>query len=267
VQASFISNTPSAVVTQTPVSSDAQPLIMISSNLVYSPSGNEYFTEWFGVVRNTGTVALCFVQVELSFQVQGTVVEETAGFADAPAYLSDIVVPCIPPGGIGIVYDNGFITTPPDLNDIDVLDILLEGHDYGDQVPHPLDPNLNNVMITEPYGAGTGYWGLVGDLQAVGTINNVLINAYPRDDAGLAYAKMIAVTLDTITTGSSWAFETTTANAPFTEYDAYVEFEPGAAAAAFQLGGSSESRAEKLALDEQRRTQKQALSERQAQAQ
>jgi hypothetical protein len=244
----------------TPFSAGAEPLTLVSSNLVFEPSGNEYFWEWYAAVRNDGPIALCHVQAEGTFEIGGIVAHETYGYADADAYLSAIEIPCIPPDGEGVVYDNGFVPTPPVLANIDKLTVVLEGTDYGDQVPHPLAPTVSSALVVETYGPGTGYFSLQGSVTANGTIYNVGMMVYPLSSTGLVIGQLMDFHLETFTTGAPWAYETTSVQEPFTEAHQYIDFLEGAEPAFSVFGTPPDSEAdEQRTLEQARRA---AIAER-----
>jgi hypothetical protein len=252
-----ITNTENADVSVTPFSVDAEPLSLVSSNLVYEPSAGEYYVQWFAVIRNDGPIALCHVQAEGSFEIGGLVVQETYGFADADAYLSQLEIPCIPPGGEGVVYDNGFVQTPPVLANIDKLTVVLEGADYGDQVPHPLAPTVSSATVVETYGAGTGFFSVQGSVLSTGTIYNIGMTVYPRSTSGLVIDQLMDHHLETFTTGSTWSYQTTSVEATFDEFHQYIDFLEGAEPA-FSVIGTPEP-SEQASLEHARRA---ALAER-----
>lgn len=66
------------------------------------------------------------------------------------------------------------------------------------------------LQLTEPFGSGTGYWAVAGNLTATGTIYNIGLYTYPVGFDQLVPARPSDIHLETLISGSIWQFETTT---------------------------------------------------------
>lgn len=231
-----VSNSPLATITVTPFSTTAEDLYLISSNFVVSPSGGEYFEQWWAVVGNAGIKTLCHIEAEVDFKIGGVLAAEHYGFADADRYQAGIDMPiaCIAPGEIGVVYDNGFVATAVAVDSITAIEVILEGQDYGTTVPHPLAPEVISGEVFEPYGTGTGFWAVRGAVyNGAGTIYNIGMSVYPMTSQSLAFDWLLDHHLETFSLGSTWNYETTATDIQsYVDYAQYIDFLPGS-------GGSS----------------------------
>lgn len=233
--AGFASNTPGAQVTQD-AQGAAEGLVVTSSRLVDEPSGNEYYQQWTGLMRNQGSQLICFPQVEAQFSGSGgTPIASHMTFASAPPYKvgsSSLTTPCLAPGEIGGFYANGFAPTPLDLNAITSITFTFDALALsGGEVPHPSAPTVSGLTLVESFGAGSGYWAATGSLAATATIYNIAVEVFPVWADGLVPDRLSDVHLDTLFSASSWAFETSTYEGEMATgaLHAYVDFIEGMA--------------------------------------
>jgi hypothetical protein len=222
------SNTPDATFTQL-VTGDVPDLFLLSSNLHQKPSGSQYFLEWYGEVANFGTKPACHVQLDLSFKSSdGTpLIPLRTTFADAEAYQSILIVPCIPPGKTGGMYTNNFEPALVPLTSIAKVDASLRGNVYPDAVPSPLAPQIASANIIDYYGDGTS-WSVAGTMKSTGDIYNILTSVYPINLDGLVVDQLSAVHLDALPQGMSWDFKTLSYDGPkFVKFLVFTDFLEG----------------------------------------
>ncbi len=205
----YVSNTPGATVTEVPAA-DVTGLTVVSSNLIDEASGGQYYQKWTGLIYNGTPKVVCYPKVSAKFFNSGTEVGSHLAFADTEPHLlpsSTLTASCLQPGSIGALYSNGFFSSP--LSSITEITFDVEGLVY-DSVPlHPAAPTFSGVALSEKFGVGSGYWAATGSLNAVSTIHNISIDVYPVGTDGLVPDKLIDANLDTVSAGSSYAFETT----------------------------------------------------------
>jgi len=212
---------PLATVSIEPFNQNSAGLTVISSNLLSRPSASQWYEQWFAVLANEGTSTLCYAQAEVDFVRAGVIVAEHYGYADAAAHgvIGDSSNPCIAPGEVGVVYSNGFADANVNAASVDEIQIIVVGIPSTDP-RHPHEPTRTS-MATEN-------WTVAGTATASGTIYNIGLDVYAYDDAGLVFERESDHHLETFYSGTTWDYETLSFEAAFTQYEAYIEFLPGA---------------------------------------
>ncbi len=209
----YVSNTPGAAVAES-TSSGLEGLTVVSSNFSDEASGSQYYQRWTGLLYNGTAKVVCFAKVTAKFfDAAGAEVGAHLSFADGPPHMlssSSLPASCLQPGTVGGLFSNGFSNAPISTNGIANITFEIDGS-AKDTVPlHPSAPKFSNVMLSEKYGSGSGYWAATGSLTAVATIYNIRIDVYPVGADGLVPDRLGDVHLDTLAAGSSYTFDTTT---------------------------------------------------------
>ena len=252
----YVSNTPGAAVAESP-SAGLEGLTVVSSNLTDEVSGSQYYQRWTGLLYNGTPKVVCFAQVTAKFfNSAGGEVGSHLTFADAPPHLltsGSLPSACLQPGTVGGLFSNGFFNAPLSAGGVANISFEIDGS-AKDAVPlHPSAPKFSSVMLTEKYGSGSGYWAATGSLTAVATIYNIGIDVYPVGADGLIPDRLGDTHLDTLTAGSSYAFDTTTyqgtpANAQLLAFSSFIDGAKSFAAMPPELESSVDTPEELAAL-------------------
>jgi hypothetical protein len=222
----FVSNTPGATVVDVGV--PAMPnLVLLSSNLLQEPTGGRFFQEWIGEVKNVGSSVVCGVEVTASMRnAAGQQLAVFDSFADAAPYqISDLplTIGCLAPGDTGTVYDNGFVPTAVEVGDVRRIEIAISALGGGGAFPAPHTPIVSSHVA--PVFTGFGVTGtLTGN---GGPIYNIGLDIFPRDATGLVFGWLIAVDLETLPPGGTFAFTTTSVPTSFSAYRVFPDFIDG----------------------------------------
>jgi hypothetical protein len=223
VAAGFVSNIPAAALEGE--SDPSTGVKIISSNLVQSPSGAQYFQQWYAELENTGTDIVCLLNINISFQDASSL--ERVGFTayiDARPYKtsSTLSTACMGPGEHAAMYSNGFGDALIDLNEIKTIAVTWNSLVRNDAIPHPLAPSVVSSAVA-------GNMWVAGSFQNdSGTIYNIGTTVFPRAASGLIIDQLKDFHLETFYLNDVWAFETASASQPFTEYMQFEDFIEGA---------------------------------------
>jgi hypothetical protein len=222
----FVSNTPSATVVD--VGASATPnLVLLSSNLLQEPSAGEFFQQWIGEVKNTGSTVLCGVDLEVSFRsASGAQLASFTPFTSAPPYsigTLPVTIGCLAPGDIATFYDNGFVSTTVDLTAVRRIETVFSA--LGSSGAHPA---LDAPIVSSHVAPVFGELGVEGTLTGtVSPIYNIGIDIFPRDASGLAVGWLIATDLDQLDPGGTFPFTTTGVSTSFSVYRVFTDFIDG----------------------------------------
>ena len=215
-------------------------LVLVSSRFSEKPSGDDYFRNWFGEVRNTGSKIHCYARVKVSLKdSSGTEIATFNPFADtAPFRLgtSTLSTPCLAPGGRGAFYANGFSTTAANVSSIRRIEVEFSSMESPEAVPDPVAPVLESAMVAS---TSLGY-RVSGTLRARETINNIGIDVYPLV-GGVPYEQLSATNLDEVAKGATWAYETRGITMPFTEFMQFPSYIRGPSTAFAPSAPSADS--------------------------
>jgi hypothetical protein len=238
----FVSNTPGATVVD--VGTPARPdLVLISSNLLQSPSGGQIFQQWIGEVKNNGAAVACGLLLDVTFRsASGSQLGLFTPFTAAPPYqLSglSVTINCLAPGEIGTFYDNGFVATPVDLGAVTRIETEITALGAGSAIPAPHTPIVAS-HVAQVFGRFAVEGTLTGN---AGAIYNIAIDVFPRDASGLVLGWLIDTDLEQLDPGGVFPFSTTGVATSFSLYRVFLDFIDGpkpaiaSAAPAFEMVG------------------------------
>jgi hypothetical protein len=225
---SFVSNVPGATVVS--VGNPPMPdLVLLSLNFLQTPSGSQYFQEWFGELENVGSSAICFPQIAVAYEGPSgaTLLTMNNSYADAASYTSTgatLPVPCIPPGEIGSFYQNNIADAAGSTSGVTTLAVTFASLTDADAVPDPNAPILTSTV--ESTSLGYEVSGTIA--ESTGTISNIGYRAYPRDATGLVMGHLQATDLGVITPSTPFSFTSEGLDTPFTQYREYTDYIEGA---------------------------------------
>ncbi|MBI5537800.1 MAG: hypothetical protein HY898_34060 [Deltaproteobacteria bacterium] len=206
---------------------DAQDVVLVSSNFLQKPSGGQYYQEWIGEVKNTGTKLLCHIQATVSLQTgTGQELAKLDGFANAPPYYSgtgSLMTPCAGPGVSGGLYSNNFGPSEVPLANVAKIVVTLGASVYPNMTPATAAPTIA-AQPAEVYGTGSGYWALKGKATATQSISNLSLKTFPYGPTGLLTGQLGATNLNGMAAGSSWDFESTAVQTKFTQWMVFADF-------------------------------------------
>ncbi len=204
-------------------------LALLSLNFVQSPSGSQYYQEWFGEVENVGSSAICYPQIAVAYEGPSgaTILAMNNTYADAASYTSTgstLSAPCIPPGKIGSFYQNNIADAAGSTSGVTTLAVTFGSlADASAETPDPNAPTLTSTVESTNLG-----YGLSGTIaESVGTISNVGYRAYPRDATGLVIGHLQATDLGVITPSTPFSFMSEAIDTPFTQYRDYADYIEG----------------------------------------
>lgn len=219
----FLSNTRNAIVVD--VGTPATPTIkLIRSNLLQERLVEQVFQQWLGEIRNDGATTICQVHAEVRFENASS--EQLAVFEPHTSASPHIKpggsrsIACIPPGQIGSLYDNGFVTSAVTLSEVTQIAVAFTFTSDSDAVPAPQAP-----LITSYVESGFRVEGTLTGRE--GAIHGILLEFYPLNARGLVVDWLIDLHLDTLEPGARVSFSSLSALSPFTEYRSYVQFGDG----------------------------------------
>ncbi len=211
---------------------DTDKIFFSSSNFKQDVSGSEYFQEWYGETRNDSAAPLCLVEVVIDFRnASGTSLASFKAYSAAEAHQTSgtLSTACMPPGGYGAYYSNGFAPSMVNVSEIATIDVTFGGLARPQAVPHPLAPVITSGMLVERFGTGSNLWAVEGIVtNNAGTIYNVAMDVFPKI-GGLVVDRLGDHHLDTFLQGTTWNYQTTTTEGTYTEYHQYLSFIEGAA--------------------------------------
>lgn len=259
----FVSNTPGATVVD--IGQPPRPgAVLISSNVLQEPSRGQVFQQWIGEVKNIGSTLLCFVHIDVALQdTAGATVATFSAFAYGAPYMVSgltVSVPCIAPGQIGSLYDNGFVASSADLTRVTRIAVRFSDTSGGGVVPAPHAPQISSHVEMSP-----GESEVAGTLTGVGgPVYAIAITAFPRDPSGLSIAYLFGAALDTLQPGAVVPFHTIGAAVGFTDYRQFVDFIDGVRPAV--AAPSSPEARQAFDRETMRRAQDDAVRARLAQA-
>ena len=227
----FVSN-PANVTVRDDTPAPKLALTLVSSNLTQSPSGSDYYQEWYAEVMNTGNEVICYPQVDAKFldSASATVIHFNA-FADADPYKNpqgtlNLVSSCLKPGAVGVFWSNN-LGAAVSINTVATLSVTFSNlSGASSYVPHPDSPKITAAM-PQP-DLGPTYYALAGTaVNGPALINNVELKVYPKSAAGLVIGHLAAFHMQNYNAGESWSFKTDDVESAFTQYHAYLSFIDG----------------------------------------
>lgn len=190
-------------------------------NIVVNDTGS--LTEALVVIRNNDpVVALC--------SVSGTIGLLDANGAGLGSFfvsydsrvmqIYDIVLTCIPPGGIGLGYGNA--SGAARLEAVAEIQYQFNGSGYEGVVPYG-DVRNENMEIVDPYGDGS-YWVVSGTLRVVSdTILNPSFTVFPKV-GGRPIDKLSDINLGTYGPGRRIDYRTTSAQTMFSDFWSALDY-------------------------------------------
>jgi hypothetical protein len=224
----FVSNVPGA--TAVDVSNPKVPgLVLLSVNFLQQPSGGQEYEEWLGEVMNTGSTPVCNVSIDLTYEDASgnAVVTPLTSYAFADPYTaagSTLSIPCIPPGGVGSFWTNGFAAA--EQSTANVTTIAVKFGTFADPAakPDPAAPTVTSQVMSKAIG-----YVISGTMaESAATVNNVGVRFFPRDPLGLVLAEFPVTDLGTLSPGAPYPFSTSGISTPFTQYRGYASYIEGA---------------------------------------
>jgi hypothetical protein len=223
----FVSNTPGATVVD--IGQPATPnAVLISSNLLQSPSGSQVFQEWLGEFKNTGSTLLCQVQLQVTLQdASGATLATFSPFAYGAPYMAGgltVSIPCVEPGQIASFYDNGFVPSAVDLPRVSRITVDFSSTGGSGVIPAPHAPQLGSHV-----DMSLGEYDVAGSMTGVGgPVYAISLTAFPRTPSGLAIAYLFHAQVSTLQPGVVQLFNTIGTTATFADYRLFVDFIDGA---------------------------------------
>ena len=172
---------------------------------------------------------VCQVSLNLTYEgASGAIATPSTVYASADPYVwtgSAPIMPCIAPGEVGSFYTNAFAATNADLSAITLIQVAFHPNTYpGTSLA------ADAPLVTSTPAPIVGAYGLTGTFTGeVDTVNNIGLDAYPRDATGLVLGQITADDLGTLTAGATYSFSTDTVSTPFTQYRQFVDYITGVA--------------------------------------
>jgi hypothetical protein len=203
-------------------------LVLLSVNFLQQPSGGMVYQQWLGEVQNMGTSIVCTVSVDLTYadHTGAVVIQPRTSYVDGPPYVlqgSTVTSACLGAGDIGDFYVNGFGNSMVDTSTVTKIEVRFGPSSLPGIAPDPNAP----VLMAQPVPY-LGAYALQGTITAgSGTINNIGMDAYPRDATGLVLGQVITTDLGSLSPGAMYSFTSTTVPQPFTEFRAFVSYIEG----------------------------------------
>ena len=220
-----VSNTPGAAFENASVGL-GQKIRLVSSNLLIDAPPRELFSRWFGEVRNESTTPLCLTKFVVRFEAENNVqLLVLDGFLDGAAYKSSasasLPTECLTEGmpAAGWTIRQG--GTYFDVSKVKRVVYSFTPFDPGSitVVPHPNHPTLDAKVVGK---------SIEGQLRAKQTIHNIGLTFYPVMANGLIEEYLSDTHLETLFSGSAWAFDTRDAPSPFVRYLSFTGWIEGA---------------------------------------